>query len=51
MRTYQLILYLLFLVVMFALAIWSMYAWYNYPCEAFKTGWLSNSYAPGRCIR
>lgn len=30
---------------------WQAVAFYSYPCEAFKSGYLSIGYAPGRCIK
>jgi len=33
-----------------ALAVWNMYAWFTYPCDAWKHGYLSTGYAPGRCL-
>lgn len=33
------------------LVTYQTYTFYSYPCEAFKTGYLSIGYAPARCIK
>jgi len=50
MSNIALALYVSFLVLVTVLAVYSTIAWYSYPCEAFKSGWLSTGYAPARCI-
>lgn len=38
-------------LVLFAFMLYRLIVWYTYPCEAYKTGWLSLGYAPARCIQ
>lgn len=42
---------IVFTVAALAFGVWHAVAFYNYPCEAFKSGFLSISNAPGRCVR
>lgn len=50
LSNWQIAAFGLFLLLFVVFLGWQLNAWYNYPCEAFKTGLLSGSYAPARCI-
>lgn len=50
MKKWQTLIFGFFVVLLVAYMVWQMNAFYNYPCEAFKSGYLSIGYAPGRCV-
>lgn len=39
------------ILVLLALSAYNMIAFYTYPCDAYKSGYLSIGYAPARCIQ
>lgn len=44
------VLLVAFYASLIGLSIYATVTFYSYPCEAFKTGYLSIGYAPARCI-